>query len=77
MSAERGISELREVLQLFKSDLYLIPRSKEAEYKKKYDAYMQRLAYFVQKAKELSLIVKKDEEALLQMQHGYDEKKMG
>ncbi len=30
---QRGIKELRDVCQLFKSDLYLIPRNKEAEYK--------------------------------------------
>lgn len=72
---QRGIKELREVLQLFKSDLYLIPRQKEAEYKKKYDAYIVRLGKYDYNAKKLELIVKKDDEALLKMKNGYDETK--
>ena len=46
---------------MFKSDLYLIPRSKEAEYKGKYDAYIVRLGKYDHNAKKLELIIKKDE----------------
>lgn len=55
--------------------MYLIPRNKEAEYKSKYDAYIVRLGKYDFNAKKLDLIVKKDDDALLQMKHGYDETK--
>ena len=34
---------LRETLTYFKSDLYLVPRAKEGEYRKKYETYSEKL----------------------------------
>lgn len=67
---------MRGVCTLFKSDLYLVPRAKEAEFKEKYDNYIIRLGKYDFNAKKLDLIIKKDEGGLEKMQHGYDEDKM-
>jgi len=77
ISIKRAIKELREVCTLFKSDLYLVPRAKEAEYKQKYDAYILRLGKYDHNAKKLDLIIKKDTEGLEELKNGgYDEEKM-
>jgi hypothetical protein len=77
LSIKRGIKELRDVCQLFKSDLYLVPRNKEAEYKAKYDGYIVRLGKYDYNCKKLELIIKKDEDGLLQMKNGFDEQRHG
>ena len=76
ISIKRAIKEMREVCTLFKSDLYLVPRTKEAEYKQKYDDYILRLGKYDQNAKKLDLIIKKDTDGLEELKNGYDEEKM-
>ena len=75
LSIKRGIKEFREVCVLYKSDLYLVPRAKEAECRKKYDAYIDRLGKYDHNCKKLELIIKKDEEGLLELKHQYEEDK--
>ncbi len=76
ISIKRAIKEMREVCTLFKSDLYLVPRTKEAEYKQKYDEYILRLGKYDHNAKKLDLIIKKDTDGLEELKNGYDEEKM-
>ena len=77
MSIKRGIKELREVCQLFKSDLYLVPRNKETEYRGKYDGYISRLGKYDYNCKKLELIINKDENGLMEMKNGFDEQRHG
>jgi hypothetical protein len=76
ISIKRAIKEMREVCTLFKSDLYLVPRTKEAEYKQKYDEYILRLGKYDHNAKKLDLIIKKDTDGLEELKNGYDEEKI-
>ena len=36
---DRNIKEFQEVMTYYKSDLYLVPRAKEKEYRTKFDNY--------------------------------------
>lgn len=76
ISIRSAIKSMREVCTLFKSDLYLVPRAKEAEYRQKYDDYIIRLGKYEHNAKKLDLIIKKDTDGLEQLKNGYDEEKM-
>ena len=60
---------------LYKSDLYLVPRNKEVEFKAKYDGYIDRLGKYDFNAKKLELVINKDEEGLNKLKNGYDEEK--
>ena len=60
-------------MQLYKSDLYLIPRAKEAACKAKYDQYLEKLQKFDYYAKMFEYKIDGDEENLLKTKHGYDE----
>jgi len=64
ISIRSAIKSMREVCTLFKSDLYLVPRAKEAEYRQKYDDYIIRLGKYEHNAKKLDLIIKKDTDGL-------------
>ena len=75
LSIENGIKELREVCTLYKSDLYLVPRPKEAEFRAKYDTYIDKISKYEHNAKKLELVIKNDEVGLLELKHGYDEEK--
>ena len=71
-SITRGIKELREVCQLFKSDLYLIPRNREQEYKQKYQAFIKRLGDYDRNAKILECQVNRDEKGIKDLKKSFD-----
>ena len=64
---------LRETLTYFKSDLYLVPRAKEGEYRKKYETYTEKLIKYEQHVKKLELYLNKDTEGLQKLKHQFDE----
>ena len=37
------MEDLRDTLTYFKSDLYLVPRTKEGEFRRKYETYTEKL----------------------------------
>lgn len=80
LSIKRGIKELREVCTLYKSDLYMVPRAREAEFKVKYDSYVERLGKYDRNALKLEMIIKKDEDGLAKLENEkqdcFDEEKM-
>ena len=59
-SRRTGIKQLREVCTLFKSDLYLVPRAQEVEYRAKYDLYIEKIGKYETAIKKMELILKDD-----------------
>ena len=68
---------LRETLTYFKSDLYLVPRNKEGEYRKKYEMYSEKLIKYEQHVKKLELYLNKDSAGLQKLKHQFDEEAYG
>lgn len=60
-SVNKGIDELKSQLNYFKRELFNIPKSREAEFKNKYNAYQKKIASFEREAKRLDLVIKGDE----------------
>ena len=72
-----GKEGLRETLTYFKSDLYLVPRAKEGEYRKKYETYTEKLVKYEQHVKKLELYLNKDTVGLQKLKHQFDEEAYG
>ena len=58
------MEDLRDTLTYFKSDLYLVPRSKEGEFRKKYETYTLKLSKYELAAKKLELVLNNDHNGL-------------
>ena len=74
---EGYIKELKTVLTYFKSDLYLVPRAKEAEFRQKYDAYLEKMSKYELAAKKMEMVLDKDTDGLRALKHQYDPARMG
>ena len=64
--------KLRETLNYFKSDLYLVPKSKEAEFRKKYEIYSEKLKKYDVAAEKMELVLEKDYDGLRELKIQYD-----
>ena len=71
------IKELKTVLTYFKSDLYLVPRAKEAEFRQKYDAYLDKMSKYELASKKMELVLEKDTEGLRTLKHSFDPARLG
>ena len=77
MSIERNMKELQEVLTYYKSDLYLVPRAKEAEVRKRYAIYNEKLGKYKIAAEKMKLVINKDTEGLKKLKNSYDPERFG
>ena len=66
------IKDFKSVLKYYKSDLYLVPRAKEAEFRQKYDSYLEKLTKYELASKKMEMVLNKDSEGLRQLKHQYD-----
>ena len=71
-SIKHGIKQLREVCTLYKSDLYLVPRAQELEFRGRYDAYIEKIGKYETAVKKMDLILKGDRKALMDLKSGAD-----
>ena len=67
------MEDLKDTLTYFKSDLYLVPRAKEGEYRKKYETYTDKLSKYEVHVKKLEMYLNKDTEGLQRLKNQYDE----
>lgn len=51
------MEDLKDTLTYFKSDLYLVPRAKEGEFRKKYDIYSEKMDKYEVAAKKLEMVL--------------------
>ena len=65
------------MLTYFKSDLYLVPRAKEAEFRQKYDGYLEKMSKYELAAKKMEMVLDKDTEGLRALKHSYDPARIG
>ena len=56
-SIKRDCDTLHKRLTYFKSDLYLAPRAKEVEYRKKYNMYMEKYAKYEMARKQMYAVL--------------------
>ena len=63
------MDDLKDTLTYFKSDLYLVPRTKEGEFRRKYDAYMEKLSKYELASKKLELVLNNDTAGLRQLKN--------
>ena len=70
------IEDIKAVLIYYKSDLYLVPRAKEAEFRAKYDSYLEKVQKYELLAKKMELSLEKDYEGLRALKHSYDPSRM-
>ena len=73
---EGNIKDLKTELTYFKSDLYLVPRAKEAEFRQKYDEYLEKTSKFEIAAQKMELVLEKDTDGLRALKHQYDPARM-
>ena len=66
---EGYIKELKTVLTYYKSDLYLVPRVKEAEFRQKYDNYLEKMSKYEIAAKKMEMVLDKDTDGLRALKH--------
>ena len=59
-SIRARIQKLRSLCTLYKSDLYLVPRAQEQEYRAKYDSYIDKIGKYETAVKKMELILKDD-----------------
>ena len=65
MQSIRGkMEDLKDTLTYFKSDLYLVPRAKEGEFRKKYDVYSEKMDKYEVAAKKLEMVLNGDTNGL-------------
>ena len=65
MQSIRGkMEDLKDTLTYFKSDLYLVPRAKEGEFRKKYDTYTEKMDKYEVAAKKLEMVLSGDVQGL-------------
>ena len=58
------MEDLKDTLTYFKSDLYLVPRAKEGEFRKKYDTYSEKMDKYEVAAKKLEMVISGDVKGL-------------
>ena len=75
-SIQGKMEDLKDTLTYFKSDLYLVPRAKEGEFRKKYDAYSEKLRKYEIAAKKLELVLNNDTQGLRQLKNQYDPERL-
>lgn len=52
--------------------MYLVPRAQEAEYRAKYDAYIEKIGKYETACKKMELILKDDRQGLMNLKYGID-----
>ena len=70
------MEDLKDTLTYFKSDLYLVPRTKEGEFRRKYETYSEKMAKYELAAKKLELVLNNDTAGLRQLKNQYDPERM-
>ena len=70
------MEELRDTLTYFKSDLYLVPRAKEGEFRKKYETYIEKLGKYELASKKLEMVLANDTAGLRQLKNSYDPERL-
>ena len=71
-SIQGKMEDLKDTLTYFKSDLYLVPRNKEGEYRKKYETYTEKLQKYEHHVKKLELFLNKDSAGLKKLKNEFD-----
>jgi hypothetical protein len=74
-SIKTRIQKLRGVCTLYKSDLYLVPRAQEQEYRTKYDSYITKIGKYEVAIKKMELIINDDRKGLMEMKYNIDPEK--
>ena len=75
-SIQGKMEDLKDTLTYFKSDLYLVPRAKEGELRRKYEVYMEKLSKYDIAAKKLELVLNNDTVGLRELKNSYDPERM-
>ena len=57
------------MLKYYKSDLYLVPKAKEAEYRQKYDSYHEKISKYEVAKTKMEMVLDKDAEGLRALKH--------
>ena len=57
----------------YKSDLYLVPRAKEKEYRTKFDTYQHKIGKFRTDATRIKYVIEGDQAAILGMDQGEED----
>ena len=68
---------LETTLNYFKSDMYLVPRAKEQEYRRKYEIYMEKLRRYKIAHEKMTVALEGDEEKMREIKHKYDPERYG
>lgn len=63
---------MKQICTLYKSDLYLVPRAQEQEYRTKYDSYIEKIGKYETACKKMELILKDDRQGLMELKYGID-----
>ena len=71
------MDDLKDTLTYFKSDLYLVPRAKEGEFRKKYEMYAEKLSKYELASKKLEMVLNNDSAGLRALKHTYDPERYG
>ena len=66
------MEELRDTLTYFNSDLYLVPRAKEGEFRKKYETFIEKLGKYELASKKLEMVLANDTAGLRQLKNSLD-----
>ena len=77
MQSIRGkMEDLKDTLTYFKSDLYLVPRAKEGEFRKKYDTYSEKMDKYEVAAKKLEMVISGDVKGLREFKRQEEQDKL-
>ena len=70
------MEDLRDTLTYFKSDLYLVPRAKEGEFRRKYELYSEKLRKYDLASRKLELVLEGNTQGLRELKNQYDPERM-
>ena len=70
------MEDLKDTLTYFKSDLYLVPRAKEGEFRKKYDTYSEKMDKYEVAAKKLEMVISGDVKGLREFKRQEEQDKL-
>eukprot|EP00353_Schmidingerella_taraikaensis_P018559 CAMPEP_0185611966 /NCGR_PEP_ID=MMETSP0436-20130131/18706_1 /TAXON_ID=626734 ORGANISM="Favella taraikaensis, Strain Fe Narragansett Bay" /NCGR_SAMPLE_ID=MMETSP0436 /ASSEMBLY_ACC=CAM_ASM_000390 /LENGTH=90 /DNA_ID=CAMNT_0028245057 /DNA_START=51 /DNA_END=323 /DNA_ORIENTATION=- len=70
------MEDLKDTLTYFKSDLYLVPRAKEGEFRKKYDVYSEKMDKYEVAAKKLEMVLNGDTNGLRDIKRQEEQDKL-